>query len=108
MPVLVGVDGDPQAGRDPYDAAWQLGRESRDGLSTSSRYQGPYRERLLIDYAHQRGRISSTEAAALLGMSTNTARALLDDLERAGTLVSGREHRRGRGFFYVPADPTPR
>lgn len=102
-PLLVGVDGDPQAGRDPYEAAWQLHRDAQEQLAASSRRLRPPRERLLTYYAHHRGRISSTEAASLLGTSSNTARVALDDLERDGVLTSGRQQRRGRGFFYVPA-----
>jgi ATP-dependent DNA helicase RecG len=105
-PVLAAVDGDPHGGRDSYEAAWQLSREARGRLKASARHQPPSRERLLTDYVQQRGRISSTEAASMLGVSANTARSVLDDLERDGLLESGREQRRGRGFFYVLANPA--
>jgi ATP-dependent DNA helicase RecG len=100
--VLVGVDGDPQAGRDPYEAAWRLSSLVRQRLTNSARHHPPPRDQMLTDYARQRGRISTTEAASLLGASANTARTALDDLERARVLRSGRESRRGRGFFYLP------
>lgn len=108
--VLVGVRGDPLADRDPYDAAWQLHwflKRVFSFMSTSTRYQGPSREELLADYAQQRGRISSTEAASLLHTSANTARSVLAELVRDGVLRPGRRSRRGRGFFYEPAPPRP-
>lgn len=101
--AVVGVDGDPQAGRDPYDAAWQLSRAARERLARSARYQPPPREQLLHDYAERRGRISSTEGAFLLGTSPNTARVVLDDLVQDGLLAASRDRRRGRGFYYLPA-----
>lgn len=101
-PVLVPVDGDPSLGREPYDVAWQLHRVVRVALRMG-RYRPPPRKQLLADYARYRGRISSTEAASLLDASLNTARALLDELERDGALKPGRAQRRGRGFFYLPA-----
>lgn len=105
-PLLVAVDGDPHAGRDPYDAAWQLPSQVKDRLVASRRRCSPPRGQLLADYVHERGRISSTEAASLLGTSANTARAALDDLVREGVVTSGRQQRRGRGFFYVPSTAT--
>lgn len=101
--LFVGVDGDPYADQDPYDAAWQLSNDVRTRLDASRRRLGPSRDQLLASYVRERGRISSTEAASLLGSSANTARTALDDLERDGVLASGRPQRRGRGFFYVPA-----
>ena len=104
LPVLVGVDGDPGAGREPYAAAWQLehGVVARILRTGSDRHRPPSRLSLLSAYAQERGRISSTEAASLLDTSASTARSLLDELERDGVLRPGREQRRGRGFFYVP------
>jgi ATP-dependent DNA helicase RecG len=100
--VLVGVDGDPQTGRDPYVVAWRLHPQVHARLAQSARHQPPPRDRLLMDYAQERGRISTTEAASLLDLTSNTARTALGDLQREGVLTSGREPRRGRGFFYVP------
>lgn len=101
--ALVGVEGDPAADREPYDAAWQLSPPARHILASSTRHRPPPRRALLVDYARQRGRISSTEAASIIHTSVNTARSLLDELERGGELRAGREQRLGRGFFYVPA-----
>ncbi len=105
LPALMPVDGDPRTGRDAYEAACQLSGPTRHVLDIngSRRHQPPPPAELLTDYARQRGRISSTEAASLLDRSVNSARTLLDDLERDGVLRPGREQRRGRGFFYVPA-----
>lgn len=102
VPLLVGVDGDPGAGREPYAAAWQLSQVARTALIDSDRHRPPSRATLLSAYARERGRISSTEAGSLLDTATNTARGLLDELVRDGELRPGREQRRGRGFFYVP------
>lgn len=106
LPVLVGVDGDPWAGHEPFDAAWRLSDLARAALAVSTRYRLPPRKRLLSDYARQRGRISSTEAASLLDTSANTARKLLDELEADGALRPGREQRVGRGFFYLPGEQS--
>lgn len=97
VPLLESVDGDPWAGRDPYDAAWQ------PFVAVWLSRPRPPREALLTTYATDRGRISSTEAKSLLGTSANTARGLLDELVRAGKLRLGQERRRGRGVYYVPA-----
>lgn len=103
QPVLIGVDGDPWADSGPYVAAWQPSQPVKLALSQSSRHRRPSRRPLLTAYAQARGRVSSTEAASLLDISVNTARSLLDELEREGVLRPGREQRRGRGFFYIPA-----
>jgi ATP-dependent DNA helicase RecG len=107
-PLLLPVEGDPRAGRDAYDSAWQFRDQIRRdlGRSGSRRHQPPPREDVLTDYARHRGRISSTEAKSLLGLSANAARTILDDLVRDGVLQPGREQRRGRGFFYVPYVPA--
>ena len=105
LPAWRPVDGDPRAGRDAYNSAWQFWDLIRWELRRggSRRHQSPPREEVLTDYARHRGRVSSTEAKSLLGLSANAARTTLDDLERDGVLRPGREQRRGRGFFYVPA-----
>ena len=64
------------------------------------------RESLVLDWSRARGRVSSTEVADLTGLSKVSAGKLLTSLEAAGHLRAGRSMRRGRGFFYVPAEPT--
>ena len=63
------------------------------------------REALVLDWSRARGRVSSTEIADLTGLSTVSAGKLLSKLEATGHLKAGRPGRKGRGFFYVPAEP---
>ena len=60
------------------------------------------RESLMLDYARSRGRISSTEAADLSGVTAPHAAQMLAKLEETGHLAGSRPNRRGRGFHYVP------
>ena len=64
------------------------------------------REALVLEWSRARGRVSSTEVADLTGLSKVSASRLLTRLETAGRLKAGRPGRRGRGFFYVPVEPT--
>lgn len=57
----------------------------------------------ILAWAQARGRVSSTEAADLAGLSVPTAGAVLGGLEADGLLRPGRERKAGRGFFYIPA-----
>ena len=61
------------------------------------------RETAMLDYARARGRISSTEAADLTGVTASHAAQMLAALADAGHLDGSRPNRRGRGFHYVPA-----
>ena len=61
------------------------------------------RESVMLEYAQARGRISSTEAADLAGVTASHAAQMLAALAEAGHLVGSRPNRRGRGFLYVPA-----
>ena len=63
------------------------------------------REALILDWSHARGRVSSTEAADLTGLSKVSAGRFLTGLADAGHLEGSRSRRRGRGFFYVPVKP---
>ncbi len=63
------------------------------------------REALVLDWSRARERVSSTEVADLTGLSKVSAGKLLTRLEAVGHLKAGRSVRRGRGFFYVPAEP---
>ncbi len=64
------------------------------------------RETLVLEWCRARGRVSSTEVADLTGLSKVYAGKLLTRLAAAGHLMAGRPGRRGRGFFYVPAEPS--
>ena len=60
------------------------------------------RESVMLAYARARGRISSTEAADLAGVTASHAAQMLAALADAGHLVGSRPNRRGRGFHYLP------
>ena len=61
------------------------------------------REAMILDWARARGRVSTTEAADLAGISVGHAGTLLKALAEAGSIAPGRPNAVGRGFFYVPA-----
>lgn len=58
----------------------------------------------IVAWAKARGRISSTEAADLTGLSTTYAGSILKSLAEHGSLKPGRDGTMGRGFYYVPAE----
>ncbi|PZF79577.1 ATP-binding protein [Jiangella anatolica] len=83
--------------------AWRLSDLAGEWLSYRLRYrQGEARQRMILDWARARGRVSSTEVADLAGVAQNYAGKLLTELERQGYLEPGRANRSGRGFFYRP------
>ncbi len=63
------------------------------------------REALILDWSRTRGRVSTTEAADLTGLSKTSAGKLLTALADNGQLVGSRANRSGRGFHYLPANP---
>ncbi|WP_157574803.1 ATP-binding protein [Jiangella muralis] len=84
-------------------AAWRLSDLVRDTLEYRLGYrQGEARQRMILEWARARGRVSSTEIADLAGVAQNYAGKLLTELERQGQLEPGRPNRSGRGFFYRP------
>lgn len=93
-------DGQPEAFRLADDSRRQfVGKLSRHGTRSA-------RESMMLDFAVSRGRISSTEAADLTGVTPSHASQVLSALSDAGYLVGSRPNRRGRGFHYVPAPPS--
>ncbi len=60
----------------------------------------------IMEWALARGRVSSTEAADIVGVSQAYAGTLLTELESEGKLVGSRETKLGRGFHYVPVQTT--
>ena len=100
MPIMENVRGSPDdhtlalrlSGGVRKQFARKLGR-----LSTRTA-----RESVMLDYARARGRISSTEAADLAGVTASHAAQMLAALADAGHLVGSRPNRRGRGFHYIP------
>ncbi len=57
---------------------------------------------MILEWAHARGRVSSTEVADLTQLSVVRAGQILTELEDRGDLARGKEVKLGRGFFYVP------
>ncbi len=90
--------GDPVVVRLSDEAAERL-------AARQSHLQAPAgRDALFIAWAEARGRISSTEAADLAGVSPGYAKRRLADLADRGDLRPSRHNRNGRGFHYLPAD----
>ena len=63
------------------------------------------REALILQWSRARGRVSSTEAADLTGLSKVSAGRLLATLADAHRLEGSRPERIGRGYFYIPVNP---
>jgi ATP-dependent DNA helicase RecG len=101
VPVIVPVQGVP-AGQPP---AYRLSDPVRDTLGAKLGHleNAAGRLAMIADWASARGRVSSTEAADLTGLSVPYAGTLLSAMETDGTLRPGRASRMGRGFFFVPA-----
>lgn len=60
----------------------------------------PARRAVAMDFARQRGRISTTELASLVGGHASNMGSTLRALEEEGHLEPSTPSRRGRGFFY--------
>lgn len=61
------------------------------------------RKAQILEWAHSRGRVSSTEVADMAGISIPYAGTVLTGLEEEGLLRPGRKNKLGRGFYYLPA-----
>ncbi len=100
MPIMENVHGSP----DSHAPALRLSDDVRTHfarkLGRLATRTG--RESVMLGYARARGRISSTEAADLTGVTASHAAQMLAALADAGHLDGSRPNRRGRGFHYVP------
>lgn len=86
----------------PHDtpAAWQLSPQAKATLGLqSSTESGQW----VLDWARERGRISSGEYRELTGVSPSTATNRLKEMAQQGQLVPSSDAGRGRGFHYLPA-----
>lgn len=101
QPITRRVEGTPS----DSPPAWRLTQHAADHLAhRMQQLDGPdARTRMLMQWARERGRISSTEAADLANVTQTYAGQLLTALEEAGELVPSRNVKRGRGFFYTVA-----
>ena len=103
--IIVRVAGVPSA----QSAAHRLSDAARQRLADRTKHLATPEGRLglIIDWSRARGRVSSTEAADLTGLSRTSTSQLLASLADEGQLNLGRPNRTGRGFFYTPDDYTP-
>ena len=102
-PVIAPVHGVPRGQPDAFRLSDAVQGRLAHRLASLRAPEG--REALVLDWSRARGRVSSTEAADLTGLSKVSAGRLLSGLDDAGRLKGGRDRRRGRGFFYVPTGP---
>ena len=98
--VAVAVSGVPA----DHSPAIRLSNTMRERLShrISPLLTADGREAMILDWARSRGRVSSTEAADLAGISQAQAGSILKRLAESGEVAPGRPNGRGRGFFYAP------
>lgn len=101
-PVISPVNGVPAGGRPAY----RLSVTARERLPgrVGQLKSGAARNRLILEWARIRGRVSSTEAADLTGLSVVRSGQILTELEERGELAPGKAVKLGRGFFYTPVD----
>ncbi len=99
--VIVAVGGVPSA----QSAAYRLSDTARQRLAHRVEHLTTPEGRinLILGWSRGRGRVSSTEAGDLTGLSRTSAAKLLTSLAEDGQLNPGRTNRTGRGFFYTPA-----
>lgn len=102
-PLLVAVKGGPSH----LPVAYRLAEHAREPLEHRLDSAGTAESRTsrTLAFANARRRISSTEAADLLGLSVPYAGKLLAALSDDGLLAPSRPNRVGRAFHYVPARP---
>ena len=101
-PVIAPVQGVPADQPDAFRLSDAVQGRLAHRLAPLRSREG--RAALILHWCRARGRVSSTEVADLTGLSKVSANRLLTVLADSGDLKGGRPGRRGRGFFYVPAD----
>ena len=65
------------------------------------------RDSLILDWARERGRVSSTEVADLTGLTPTYSGTLLSGLAENSLLTGSRANKKGRGFHYLPTAGDP-
>lgn len=101
-PVLRPIEAAPE-GEPP---AWALSAAARTRLQTLDAEDGkrrpwPTRRGIAASYAEARGRISTSELAALTHAAPSNMGTTLKGLEAEGLLRPSSATRRGRGFYYI-------
>ena len=104
-PIMEGACGSPDGRPPALRLSDDVRRHFRGKLRRLATRTG--RESVILDFARARGRVSSTEAADLAGVTASHAAQMLAALAAAGHLVGSRANRRGRGFHYIPVDQGP-
>ena len=101
QPIISPVRGNPRG----HPPAYRLSDHGRERLAGRVAWiESPdRRDRLVLDWAQVRGRVSSTETADLTCVTVAYAGTILTRLADEGHLVGSRPQRVGRGFHYVPA-----
>ena len=86
----------------PHDtpAAWQLSPQAKAALGLQPSTES---DQWVLDWARERGRISSGEYREVTGVSPSTATNRLKEMAQQGQLVPSSNAGRGRGFHYLPA-----
>ena len=104
LPMIVPVKGAP----DDPSLALRLSNAAQEKLNHRlRRFPDPYsREDFILQWAQNRGRVSSTEVSDLTGITPSYASRLLTDLAERDLLVGSRPEKKGRGFHYLPAHAT--
>lgn len=90
--------------------AWRLTDDVLNILHDLDRQFGvqrelPSRTDIATNYAQSRGRISSTELGSLVSAASTNMGQVLRSLADDGVLVPSRPSRRGRGLYYLWAEP---
>ena len=104
QPIISLVRGTPRG----HPPAYRLSDHGREMLASRVAWIGDPdgRDRLVLDWAQIRGRVSSTEVADLTGITASYAGTILTRLADDGRLEGSRAQKSGRGFHYVPAEAT--
>lgn len=108
QPVVLTVAGVPSRDDDAYRLS-EIARgrlaQLDDQFGWSSRRPG--RRSIAQAYARDRGRISSTELASIVGAQRPNVTAVLRELEEDGLLHPAFPSGRGRGFHYLSSTADP-
>lgn len=101
-PVLVSVAGTPVNSPPAFRFSDSVRKQLAARLAPMFTAAG--RIPLILDWATKRGRVSTTEASDIAGVSVPHVGSILAALEAEGHLMPSRSNRAGRGFFYLPVD----
>ena len=101
LSMIVAIGGVPSTQSTAYRLSYTVRQRLAHRVEHLTTPEG--RVGLIIDWSRGRGRVSSTEAADLIGLSRASTAKLLTNLAEEGKLNPSRLNRTGRGFFYTAA-----